>query len=91
MQSEPSPPSGLVGEKEIAMGPEEQSIQSRRIGETNTAAPLSVSANPAAMEPTSAQSQIEVASPLMRLIEEGKLDPCSSSLIALISSLQYYR
>jgi hypothetical protein len=91
MRLEPSPPSGLVGEKEITMGPEEQSIQLRRIGETNTAAPVSVSANLATKEPTSAQSRIEVASPLMRLIEEGKLDPCSSSLIALISSLRYYR
>ena len=73
------------------MGPEEQSIQSRRIGETNTASPISVSSNFATKEATTAQSRIEVASPLMRLIEEGKLDPCSLSLIALISSLRYYR
>jgi len=53
LRLEPSPPSGLVGEKEIAMGPEEQSIQSED-WRNKYCCPVSVSANPAAMERTGA-------------------------------------
>jgi len=63
MRLEPSPPSGLVGEKEITMGPEEQSIQLRRIGETNTAAPVSVSANLATKEPTVRNPELKSPAP----------------------------